>query len=358
MSTPPHCRLLAPQELTQCLQWVLPLYPLQRASWILNELTRLVQSGRTGEILAAAVLHRPAAAPDRNNLLAAAIVIPQAASAATLLVLQYVDASQPAEPSRMAGNAPNRVDGDSADERLSIIGHLLRPILGRLRKMGVTFLQAACDGPDQGELLRLGGFEQLADLSLMALPRGAFAEAARLADLAAKNPKLANRPGVAQWAASPAVGENWPELFSSIAAATFVDTRDCPLLGGYRSAEEIVQCYRRAAVSDPSLCRLLRFDGAWAGCLVLTRHGAQPGDANEAPSAALELTYMGLVPEYRRRGLSARLLAETVRLAAELDASQVVLAVDQKNRPATTVYQRLGWRQVASESVWGLRVSQ
>ncbi len=191
----------------------------------------------------------------------------------------------------------------------------------------------------------------------MALSSAGFAEATGVAAAeAAKGPAAS----MLQWVALDAIGEDWENEFSSVAAGTFIDTPDCPRLSDFRSADEIVAGYRAAPTFDRGLSKLLRVDEQWAGCLVLTRHETQGiigEDASDSESTvALELTYMGLKPEFRGRGLAACLLAETLRVATRIGAEQILLAVDQANQPARASYQRLGWRDVAVESVWGRRV--
>jgi len=359
------CSLVPLAELTPCLRWALPRYRIDRASWILSQVMQRVQAGHSNQIVAGTVW-RCSAAGTREQRLAAAIAVEQAAGAATLLLLQTVSAEELRRFSDSGSVVANdelasaaAADGilDGGDGR-HLIRPLLEPVLQRLRSLHITFLQAACDEPRQATLLCAAGFEPLADLSLMRLSAADFARAVRVAAAEASS-----RPVTAaalQWVALEAIGPDWEHPFSSVAADTFIDTPDCPRLSNFRTAEEIVAGYRTAPSLDRRLSKLLRVGDQWAGCLVLTRQtsAATPGDdqPDAETAVALELTYLGLRPEFRGKRLAGCLLAEAVRVAQEIGAGQILLAVDQQNRPARTSYQHFGWRDVAQESVWGRRV--
>jgi GNAT superfamily N-acetyltransferase len=393
-SDSPCCRLLVPNELTECLQWALPRYPLERASWILTQLTGLVQSGRTSQILGCAVLIDPLQPLDRKNVQAVAVAAVQSGGAANLLILQVNDELDTGRQETAADDSSLCDVQNQRDQQQRIgkqrLKQLLDLLLRRLRDQSVTFLQSACNTHEQAGLLDKAGLQPLADLSLMVLTSdmyGGVIGPAGWSRISGRNDgsdyvsgnSCGSTPAAAapplEWIRLEAI-DDWPAVFSAVAASTFIDTRDCPLLSKYRSADEIVDGYRTAPGFDPALSRLLRLDGQWAGCLVLTRHSdlasepatepatktaAEPagesGDGGPAATVALDLTYMGLIPEFRQKRLSAVLLAETVRVAAQIGAYQIVVAVDKANRPAVASYQRFGWREIAAESVWGMRIA-
>lgn len=354
------CRLVPPAELTPCVQWALPRCRPDRASWILSQVTERVQAGRGAEIVAGTASW--ASDTGTAPLLAVAMVVEQAAGAATLLLLQTVSAQElqrvVAAQRQVGGPFAQAPAGAASAAAISDPQHLIQPlfepVLQRLRAQGVSFLQAACDEPSQAGLLQAAGFEPLADLALMVLPAAEFAGLNGCAAAEAASPVP---PAGLQWIALEAIGDDWEDLFSAVAADTFIETADCPRLSEFRTAEEIVAGYRTAPSFDRRLSRLLRVDDQWAGCLVLTRNETRgQGELGEQASVALELTYMGLKPECRGRRLAACLLAETVRVATHLGASQIVLAVDVENLAARASYWRFGWRDVAHERVWGRQV--
>ncbi len=348
------CCLVPTSELTQCLQWALPRYRLDRAFWILSQVTQRVQAGQAHQIVAGTAWCRGETGT-LGERIAAVIATEQSAGAATLLLLQTVSAAELQQIVTSTG--PNAPVAAHADER-QLIRALFEPVLERLRSLGITFLQATCDEPAQATLLQAADFEQLAELSLMALPASAFAQAAQRTAAEAGN--LAFSPAELQWVTLDSLGDDWEAIFALVAADTFTDTADCPRLSDFRSAEEIVAGYRTSPAFDRRLSKLLRVGQQWAGCLVLTRNAESTatldGVADPDVQVALELTYMGLRPEFRGKRLAGYLLAETVRVATQIGAAQIMLAVDQQNRPARANYHRYGWRDVAQESVWGRRV--
>lgn len=345
------------EELNECLQWVLGHYSLERASWIVNRLTSHVQNGGASGIVVAATSmidgEVPLAGPirvDRERLCGVAIAIRQPGNSATLLAMQVAgDAA--------AGDA---VAGDAA------AGELMTPLIERLSQTGATFIQSGCDDQAQASILSQGGFEPLADLVMMSLEADRFAPAAELASGARPPNPTAHQP--IQWFALDELGEDWRVHLNEVATRTFIETRDCPRLSDFRSPDDIVDGYVAAAHFDRRLACLMRVDGVFAGCLILTEHSGPPtetqpaethtenGQPDHPESGAIELTYMGLVPEFRRRGLASELMSKTISQAMATGASRIVLAVDRENRRAAEMYQRLGWSDVIGETVWGRKI--
>jgi GNAT superfamily N-acetyltransferase len=330
------------EQLNPCLQWVLAHYSIDRASWIVNRLTSHVQQGGASGIFVAATSIADSAdqgnypaAIDPDKLCGVAIAIRQPGNSATLLAFQVV--------------------GDASS------GEVLAPLIERLSQTGVTFIQSGCDDDGQANVLAAGGFEPLANLVMMSLEADQFAAASESAG--GKEPRR-DATAAVTWVDLDQLGEDWRVHLSSVAGRTFIDTQDCPRLSDFRAADEIVQGYVDATHFDRRLASLMRVDGDWAGCLILTSHSApeasvSPSDDAPTPpseSGAIELTYMGLVPEYRGKGLAGQLLAKTICSATANGASRVVLAVDRDNRPAAAIYQRLGWREVIGETVWGRKI--
>jgi len=322
--------LVGLEALNECLQWVLAHYSIERASWIVNRLTAHVQNGGASGIFASAtsmtdgdIPLRGPLAVDCQRLCGVAIAIGQPGNSATLLALQVI--------------------GDAT------ASEVLEPLVERLSQTGVIFIQSGCDDDAQEHLLVAGGFEPLAKLVMMSLEADQFPAASELAQV---TKQASPAPEPVAWVTLDQLGEDWRLHLNDIAGRTFIETQDCPRLSDFRSADDIVEGYVAAAHFDPNLVGLIRVGDDWAGCLILTSHA---GSADEE-SGAIELTYMGLVPEFRGRGLAGHLLTQTICQATAARASRVVLAVDRDNRPATAIYQRLGWRDVISETVWGRKI--
>ena len=221
-------------------------------------------------------------------------------------------------------------------------------LVARLRAASVTFLQTST-GPDETtrNICELG-FDRLATLAFFVLEPNAFAASSK----AAANAELRFE----------VVGDDLQrlEIACKVAERSFTNTRDCPRLSDYRTAAEIVSGYRLASTFDPSLWRLLMVGEEPAGCLFLTQHPAADADVGNIDGStrdAIELSYMGLVPEHRGRGLGNHILAEAVRVARQKNAIRMVLAVDIENTPAITLYRRCDWLEAARESVWAMRIT-
>jgi len=319
--TLPLIRDVPPSELTACLQWLLGHVPVERAQWIVAQLTDRVKHKKIGDIIAIE-------AACNGELSSAAIAVLAAPHAANLLAISMPD-----------NGVFDALKNFAATSRAAVFGRLV----DRLRSAQVTFLQTSADPDDNPEPLVDLGFERLATLAFLIRESGAF-ETGR-----ESNTKVDWRFDV--------VGDDEQRLLMAcdVAETSFSGTQDCPRLSDYRSAAEIVDGYRSASSFDPSLWRLLMVGAESAGCLFLTRHPI--ADADGSTSEAIELTYMGLAPNYRGRGFGEHILAEAVRVARQQNAIRMVLAVDLENSPANTLYRRFGWQEAARESVWAMRIT-
>lgn len=120
---------------------------------------------------------------------------------------------------------------------------------------------------------------------------------------------------------------------AALIAQTYTDTLDCPELDGIRDVADVLAGYRAAA---PIETWVLNSDtGEDAGVLILSDHAA---------FAQTELTYMGLVPSFRGRGLGSSLVEFAIERAQQKNRDKVVLAVDRRNAPAIRQYQQFGFR--------------
>lgn len=339
MPPPPYAfEFLPPTKLSGPLQWALPRYRTDRAGWILQRLSdQLQRAGGQGIITAIAI--------DRQHggLAGAAVAVPQAARSATLLLLQ----------------ADQRGSADPPDPEL--VTQLAAMVSGELQRRGISFVQASCDDPAQAQILDQAGFSLIADLELMTLQADQFAAATRVAQAKAEaDGTVAAKP---IWTPLQSLGEGWRETAVDVIGQTFIETLDCPGLNRLRCQQEIAADYFASAALDLRRWQLLSFDGRWAGGLLMTRHGGgsgpgagQGGSSQPDPEPLIELTYMGLVPPFRGRGIAWMMLAELLRLSQADQASAIALAVDRQNAPALACYRHLGWRRCLEESVWGRRI--
>jgi len=348
-----RCRLIALDEINECLQWALSRYSIERASWIVRRLTDHVQQGGASSILASVVEEvgsevetGSSSVLDRQRMSGAAIAIRQPAGAATLLALQSMSPEGACQ--------------------------VVQPLIDRLSALGTTFIQAGCDDDEQGQLLQAAGFQPLAEMMLMSLEADRFPPAPSItpplksSETSGESVDAANES--ASWVkidqlGNPLGGEG-RQIFCDVAINTFIETRDCARLGEFRTPEDIIRGYLESPTFNPAMAGLLKVQGRWAGCLILSPHGngEVPGNGevitSESPhfKGSIELAYMGLVPAFRGRGLGRVLLAETIAASRAAGANRIVLAVDRENHPAAAIYRGMGWEEVLSESVWGCKI--
>ncbi len=126
--------------------------------------------------------------------------------------------------------------------------------------------------------------------------------------------------------------------FAAVIAATFEDSLDCPGLNGLRSIEEVIAGHQAVGKFDPQRWLLLSIDGEAAGCILFGENPLRP---------VLELTYMGLTPRWRGRGLGRYLLRHGLALAYRPGVESVTVAVDSANTPAIRLYDTAGFRETA-----------
>ncbi|WP_346795867.1 GNAT family N-acetyltransferase [Halomonas sp. Bachu 37] len=146
------------------------------------------------------------------------------------------------------------------------------------------------------------------------------------------------------------VGEVTFERFCELFAQVEEGSLDCPELQGIFTAEEALMGFRRQDVHAPAQWYLVRCENEDAGVLLLAPHPA---------AGNWELMYMGLVPAWRGHGLGRQVVDKTLRLAGEAGVNEVLLAVDERNTPARTLYEQAGFEVRARCVVhaWLMRTS-
>lgn len=118
---------------------------------------------------------------------------------------------------------------------------------------------------------------------------------------------------------------------------TYEDTLDCPELCGLRDTSDVLDSHRLAGEFDPRMW-FLAFEGQRpVGCGLFSR-------AKDKPS--VELVYLGVAPEARKRGLARHLMGLGLRAARAASATEVTCAVDARNAPAITLYDGFGLHEV------------
>ncbi|MEE8169527.1 MAG: GNAT family N-acetyltransferase, partial [Phycisphaerae bacterium] len=107
--------------------------------------------------------------------------------------------------------------------------------------------------------------------------------------------------------------------FRDTIAKTYQGSQDCPMLSQFRTPDDAMASHHAAGVFRPHRWQLLVQRGAPIGCVLL----------NETPlRAALEVVYMGLIPEARGRGMGNLLMDRAFQLARNDGFRTMSLAVD------------------------------
>jgi mycothiol synthase len=123
-------------------------------------------------------------------------------------------------------------------------------------------------------------------------------------------------------------------LFHQTLLATYEGTEDCPEVNGVRTLDEIIEGHQAQGVHDPRRW-WLAFDGAQAaGVLILCELADWQG---------WDISYLGIVPAQRRRGIGKELTRKAIGDAQAAQASQLTLSVDKRNQPAWQLYRGLGF---------------
>lgn len=176
-------------------------------------------------------------------------------------------------------------------------------------------LFAATDPIDES-VLAAGGFARLADLAYLTLERANFP--------CNVGTSLHFEPHADQHV----------DRLSSIIMRSYRASLDCPELNDLRTPSEVIAGYKVQGQFASENWFLVSADGLDVGCLILTEH--PPGDN-------VELVYMGVVPEVRGHGYGEQIVRFAVERTRASMAKRLVLAVDERNRPAMEMYRRAGF---------------
>jgi ribosomal protein S18 acetylase RimI-like enzyme len=134
-----------------------------------------------------------------------------------------------------------------------------------------------------------------------------------------------------------------PALFHETLLHTYEESLDCPEVNGVRTIAEIIAGHQAQGRHDPRRWWLALDDDHPVGVLLLT----------EAPDGrGWDLSYLGVVPAARRRGIGRRLTAKAICEARAADRVQLTLAVDARNRPAWDLYRALGFAAYEERAVY------
>ena len=130
------------------------------------------------------------------------------------------------------------------------------------------------------------------------------------------------------------------EEFAATLLATHEGTLDCPELNAPRTPAEVLAGFTASPAVEWHLASL---NGERVGVVVVEY-------AREQETA--DLTYLGVVPAARGRGLGAALVNFAVSEAVTARAWALTVSVDTRNAPATKLYARHGFAEYDRREVW------
>jgi ribosomal protein S18 acetylase RimI-like enzyme len=133
------------------------------------------------------------------------------------------------------------------------------------------------------------------------------------------------------------------KLFHETLLRTYEGTLDCPELNGVRDIDEVLAGHRAQGKHDPEMWWLLFQAGAPVGVLLVT---AMP------EWEALDVSFLGVVPQARGRGLGRVLASRALAEARRRGVAQLTLAVDSRNLPAWNMYLGLGFQAHEQREVY------
>jgi ribosomal protein S18 acetylase RimI-like enzyme len=133
------------------------------------------------------------------------------------------------------------------------------------------------------------------------------------------------------------------EAFGATLLRTYEGTRDCPEVNGVRELGEILDGHAAQGAHPTKHWWLAREQGRPVGVLLL---------ADVPDLGGWDLSYVGVVPEARRRGLGRDLAGRALCEARAAGAPQLTLAVDTRNLPAQNLYLGLGFEPFDRREVY------
>jgi GNAT superfamily N-acetyltransferase len=247
----------------------------------------------------------------------------------------------------------------------------MKPILrSQLSERGITFLQWATDtGPNESltDWCEGFGFQPMATLDYLSgeVPSIHNDPSSEKGKTQVPRPEPENSlqfiPVNLTAKAVGTDGNSEYKSFVTLVNSTYSGTFDCPALAEHRTAQETLNGYRTAAAFDPTgWFRVVRSEGSirsecagmqtTVGCVILGYHPPPP-DQCETPGV-VEIVYMGIIPSARGLGLGKDLVEHAFAVARSHSADRLILAVDQKNKPARRIYEAAGLSPMLSEMVW------
>ncbi len=131
------------------------------------------------------------------------------------------------------------------------------------------------------------------------------------------------------------------DILGELLLRTYIDSADFPELQHTRTASRSLQTHRLQGEYSPEHWFLIEYDRTAAGVLFFSWHP----DLNQ-----WELTYLGIVPEQRGKGIAKKAVAASFAHPSRKN-NAVFLGVDSRNSFATRLYESLGFLVVSRQKV-------
>ena len=150
---------------------------------------------------------------------------------------------------------------------------------------------------------------------------------------ATQNPRVLSQITNATFYAASALTH---DVLCSTLEKTFIGSLDCPAIHGKRNTEDIIASHKGFEQNDLSLWFTILSDKELAGVLFMNHL------QNES---ILELAYLGITPEMRNKGIAVDAMSHAVNQAVKRGCNKIVLAVDDTNVPAISLYKKVNFRE-------------
>jgi len=135
--------------------------------------------------------------------------------------------------------------------------------------------------------------------------------------------------------------------FGETLLRTYIGSPDLPEATVDRPASQLLAGYRHGQPDPPRWWLVEGRAGELGGVLILNELDA---------SAALEVVYLGIVPEQRRKGYGRALIRHAIAESHKAGAAYVGLTVDERNTPALNLYRSCLFRICGSQRLYLMRV--
>jgi mycothiol synthase len=122
-----------------------------------------------------------------------------------------------------------------------------------------------------------------------------------------------------------------PQRLAQLIEQTYIGTCDCPAIDGIRSLPDVLASYQSTGSYQQELWYFVQHQGLDMGALLLSPHG---------DGEVWELVYMGIVPAARGHGFGGHIVQKALWQTARSGGQRLVLAVDESNEPALSMYHR------------------